>query len=198
MDAFVAILAGGRSTRMGRPKPGLQLGSRPLISYPIEAARAVGLEPWVIAKPETELPPLDCRLIAEPAQPFHPLCGLVAALEAAAPWPIVALAADMPFVEDKLIAWLASQLATAVVERDGRLEPLLGRYDAADVDSLRDSLAHGGSAQTAVRALDPKLVPEADLRRFGDPAVVCFNVNTDEDLREAERILASRVPIGDR
>ena len=196
MDAFVAILAGGRSTRMGRPKPGLQLGGRSLIDYPIEAARAVGLEPWVIAKPETELPPLDCRLIEEPAEPVHPLCGVVAALEAAAPWPVVVLAADMPFVEDKLIAWLASQLGTTVVETGDRLEPLLGRYDSADVDPLRESLARDDAAQEAVRALNPKLVAEVDLRRFGDPAVLCFNVNTEDDLREAERILASRAPAG--
>jgi molybdopterin-guanine dinucleotide biosynthesis protein A len=183
---------------MGRPKPGLQLGPLPLIGYPIEAARAVGLEPWVIAKPDTELPPLDCRLVTEPAEPVHPLCGLVTALEAAAPWPVVAVAADMPFVEDKLIAWLASQLATTVVEREGRLEPLLGRYDAADVDSLRESLDRGEAAQAAVRALDPKLVPDGDLRRFGDPEILCFNVNTEQDLEQAERILASRVPIGER
>ena len=198
MDAFVAILAGGRSTRMGRPKPGLQLGSRPLIGYPIEAARAVGLEPWVIAKPETELPPLDCRLIAEPAQPFHPLCGLVAALEAAAPWPIVALAADMPFVEDKLIAWLASHMTTEAVEVDGALQPLLARFGGEDLDPLRESLAREESVQEAALALDPRVVRDDELRRFGDPAVLTFNVNTPDDLAEAERILASRVPIGDR
>jgi molybdopterin-guanine dinucleotide biosynthesis protein A len=45
-----AILAGGRSSRMGEPKAGIELAGRPLISYPIAAARIAGLEPLVVAK----------------------------------------------------------------------------------------------------------------------------------------------------
>jgi molybdenum cofactor guanylyltransferase len=198
LDAFVAILAGGRSTRMGRPKPGVALGGRPLIDYPIEATRAAGLEPWVIAKRDTELPPLDCRLIEEPAEPVHPLTGIVAALEAAAPWPIVAIGADMPFTDDKLIAWLASHLTSALVEVDGSLQPLLARYGGEDLERLRDSLRRQESAQAAARSLDPQLIREDELRRFGDPAILTFNVNTPSDLQEAERILAARLPIGER
>jgi GTP:adenosylcobinamide-phosphate guanylyltransferase len=36
------------------------------------------------------------------------------------------------------------------------------------------------------------VVEEAELRRFGDPARLLFNVNTPEDLAEAERLLAPR------
>jgi molybdopterin-guanine dinucleotide biosynthesis protein A len=192
LDAFVAILAGGRSTRMGRPKPAVPLAGRPLIDYPIEAARSVGLEPWVIAKPDTDLPPLDCRIVHEPAEPVHPLCGIVAALDAAAPWPIVALGADMPFVEDKLIAWIASHLTTAVVEVDGRQQPLLARYGGEDLDPLREALAREEAAQVGVSALDAQVIGEDELRRFGDPRILSFNVNTPADLAEAERILADR------
>ena len=192
LDAFVAILAGGRSTRMGRPKPAVPLAGRPLIDYPVDAVRSVGLEPWVIAKPNTDLPPLDCRIVHEPAEPVHPLCGIVAALEAAAPWPIVVVGADMPFVEDKLIAWLASHLTTAIVEVDGRPQPLLARYGGEDLDPLRDSLAREEAAQAAVSALDPQVIREDELRRFGDPRILTFNVNTPADLSEAERILAAR------
>ena len=183
---------------MGRPKPRVELGGRPLIEYPIEATRAIGLEPWVIAKPDTELPPLDCRVIEEPAEPVHPLTGIVAALEAAAPWPIVAVGADMPFVEDKLIAWLASHLTSTVVAVDGRLQPLLARYGSEDLDSLRESLSREEPAQAAVQSLDPQLVGEDELRRFGAARVLTFNVNTPDDLLEAERILTSRVPVAER
>jgi molybdenum cofactor guanylyltransferase len=192
VEAIVAILAGGRSTRMGRPKAGVELAGKPLISHPIDAARAVGLEPWVIAKPGSELPPLECRVLQEPEQPSHPLTGIVTALRATAPWAVLALGADMPFVEDKLMAWLASQTATTVAEVDGRLQPLLARYDAADLDRLAHALERGSAARDAVLDLDPKIVGEEDLRRFGDPRVLSFNVNTPEDLREAERIIAAR------
>lgn len=195
MDAIVAILAGGRSTRMGRPKAGVELAGRALISYPLEAARAVGLEPWVIAKPGTRLPPLRCRVVEEPEQPVHPLNGIVAALRATAPRPVLAVGADMPFVEDKLMAWLASQVSTTVVEAGGRLQPLLARYDAAEVDRLEAALARGVPTREAALELGPKIVGEEDLRRFGDPALLSFNVNTPADLAEAEEILAARVAL---
>src|SRR3954452_16553248 len=150
VDAIVAILAGGRSTRMGRPKPGAELAGRPLVSYPVAAARAVDLEPWVIAKPDTELPPLDCRVLIEPAEPRHPLCGVVAALGAAEGRGAVAVAVDMPFVEDKLLAWIASHLGTACVEAEGRLQPLFGRYAPADAEPLAAAVESGAAAHEAV------------------------------------------------
>jgi molybdopterin-guanine dinucleotide biosynthesis protein A len=189
VDAIVAILAGGRSSRMGSSKAAVELAGRPLIDYVIGAARSVGLEPWVIAKPSSELPPLDCRVLAEPEQPVHPLTGIVAALRATAPWPIVAVAADMPFVEDKLLAWLASNLQTSVPEVGGRLQPLLARYEAADADPLADALARGESTSDAVRALCPRIIGDEDLGRFGDPDRLSFNVNSPEDLAEAEDML---------
>ena len=192
VDAIVAILAGGRSTRMGRPKALVELAGRPLVEYPIAAARSVDLEPWVIAKPDSELPPLDCRLLAEPAQPLHPLCGVSPPSEAAAPKPVVAVAADMPFVEDKLLAWLASHLGTTVVSAQGRLQPLLARYDPTDLPALEAALEREASARDAVAGLDPRVVPEEDLRRFGDPARLCFNVNTPADLELAEQLASVR------
>ena len=189
MDPIVAILAGGRSRRMGRPKPGVELAGRPLISYPIAAARGAGLEPWVVAKEGSELPPLDCRLVLEPAEPRHPLCGVVAALRAARPAPAIAVAADMPFVEADLLGLLAVRKSTAAVEAGGRLQPLLARYEADALGRLERALAAGEPATAALEALDPEVIDEESLRRLGDPGRLCFNVNSPADLERAEQLL---------
>ncbi len=175
---------------MGTAKPGLELGGRPLIAYPLDAARAAGLEPVVVAKPDSELPPLDCRVLVEPAEPDHPLCGLVAALRDARPAPAIAIAADMPFVTAELIGWLAAQPSSAAVEAEGRPQPLLARYDAAALAALEAALAAGESMTAVLRSLAPRLLGEPELRRFGDPALLCLNVNTPADLEQAERLLA--------
>ena len=195
MDPIVAILAGGRSSRMGAPKQGLPLGGWPLISYPLDAARAAGLEPIVVAKPGSELPPLDCRVLLEPAEPAHPLCGLIAALHEARPAPVVAIAADMPFVTAELIGWLAAQPSSAAVEAEGRPQPLLARYDAAALVPLEAALATGESLTAALRGLAPRLLREPELRRFGDPGLLCFNVNAPEDLARAEEIVRACRPV---
>lgn len=196
MDAIAAILAGGRSTRMGRPKAAIKLANHALISYPIAAAQAAGLERVVVAKRGSELPTVYCPVVEEPDQPEHPLLGIVTALRHER-GPVLALGCDMPFVDEKLLAWLASHLETTVPEVGGRLQPLLARYGHEDLELLEAALERGDALGDAVLDLRPKIVTEAELTRFGDPERLSFNVNTPADLSEAERIfedLARQVP----
>lgn len=189
MDPIVAILAGGRSRRMGEPKPCLELGGMPLIHYPLEAARAARLEPWIVAKPGSELPPTDCRVLLEPAEPHHPLLGVVTALREARPTPVIAVAADMPFVTAGLLKRLALSDSTATVEAEGRPQPLLARYDPSALEALERALAADAAATAALVELEPETIGGAELRRFGDPGLICFNVNSPADLERAERLL---------
>src|ERR1700686_5566856 len=100
------VLAGGRGSRLGGAKAGVLLGGRPLIQHVLDAVRAGGLEPVVVAKADSVLPPLDCRLVIEPAQPRHPLCGIVAGLRAVEEPGVAVCACDMPFLPGALLAWL--------------------------------------------------------------------------------------------
>jgi molybdopterin-guanine dinucleotide biosynthesis protein A len=132
---LAVILAGGRSRRMGRPKAVVPLAGRPLIAWPLAAAQAAGLETVVVAKPGSQLPPLDAAVWDEPELPVHPLTGVLAALERAAR-PIVALACDMPFVTPDLIRRLAAADGLAV-PRD---EAFPARYEPAHLPLLRAAL----------------------------------------------------------
>ena len=86
----------------------------------------------VVAKPDSPLPKLDCRVLTEPSEPRHPLTGVLAALGASAGRGVVAIACDMPLVPARLLTWLAQiEEQVAVCEIGGRLEPLLGRYSPA-------------------------------------------------------------------
>ena len=124
-----AVLAGGQSSRMGQPKPLAELAGRHLIDYPIEAARAAGLQTVVVAKAGSPLPPLEVEVVAEPGEPRHPLCGIVAALRHGRGRDIVVVGCDMPFVSaDLLTALAALEDRLAVPSVGGRLEPLLARY----------------------------------------------------------------------
>lgn len=102
----MAILAGGRGERVGGEKPSLELAGSPLIAYPTSAAIQTGGEVVVLAKPDTALPPLEARILREPAQPQPPLCGIVAGLREAVK-PVLAMGCDLPFVTSELIAWMA-------------------------------------------------------------------------------------------
>jgi molybdopterin-guanine dinucleotide biosynthesis protein A len=187
---MVAVLAGGRGARLGGEKAMMPLGGTPIICRPLAAARDAGLKAVVVAKPSTRLPALAERVVYEPESPRHPLCGVVAALELAAsrsPAPaVLLLACDMPFVTALLLAWLASLEGAVMAVVDGRPQPLLARCLPEHLPQLREALAEQRPLRAALAALDPRIVDERELARFGDPRRLCFNVNDAEDLRQAE------------
>lgn len=187
-----AVLAGGLSSRMGSPKTLVELAGRPLVSRIVATVGSAGLEPLVVAKPDSPLPKLDCRVLTEPSEPRHPLAGLVTALRASAGRGVVAIACDMPLVPATLLSWLAQlEEEIAVCEVGGRLEPLLGRYSPSAAEVLAEAAGAGAPMREAVAALDPFVVPEDRIARFGEPRRIVFNVNSPQDLAEAERLLAS-------
>ena len=168
---FVAVLAGGLGRRVGGGKPGVELAGRPLIAWPLAAAAEAGLEAIVVAKAATPLPAVAAPVWIEPDEPVHPLTGLVHALERAGARDVIALGCDMPFVTAGALRALAGAPAPAGPE------PLLARYGAAQLPSLRAALA----AQAPLRATFAELHPAAVAI---DPACL-RNVNTPADLRAA-------------
>jgi molybdopterin-guanine dinucleotide biosynthesis protein A len=96
----------------------------------------------------------------------------------------------MPLVPARLLTWLAEiEEEVVVCEVDGRLEPLLGRYSPTIADQLAARLAEGAALRDAVGALDPYLVGEDRIARFGDPKSIVFNVNAPGDVERAEGLL---------
>lgn len=192
--AIVAILAGGRGERLGGGKPAVALGGRPLICRPLQAAAEAGLEAVVVAKPSTELPPLEVRVLREPEEPRHPLCGVIAALRfaAASERPaVLTLGCDMPFLTPPLLAWLAQLDGAAMAHVDRRAQPLLARVPVDGLSLLELALAGRRSLRAALLELGPSMLAEAQLQRFGDPPRLCFNINDRADLRTAEQWLAA-------
>lgn len=194
----VALLAGGLGRRIGSGKPSVVLAGRPLISYPLEAARSAGLEAVVVAKRDTMLPSLDERVLYEPDAPVHPLCGIVAALHDAG-GPVIAVGCDMPFVTGELLQWLAELAGECLAEGApgalapvvaGGLQPLPAVYSPAYLDRLEDALAEELPLRAAFETLEVGLLAEEELARFGSPERLCFSVNDASDLERAEGWLA--------
>ena len=177
------VLAGGAGRRIGGGKPAKVLAGRPLASYPAAALAAVCERVAIVAKPHTELPHLPGVEVwdDEPAEPQHPLTGIVHALERAAGEPILVCAADMPFVTKDSLEALTGTGRNAVATADGRLQPLLALYQPSALPSLHDAEPDIPLTR-AVEALDPQLVPM--------PTEELRNVNSPDELAAAERELS--------
>jgi molybdenum cofactor guanylyltransferase len=191
--AVGAVLAGGASRRMGEPKALVELAGRPLVAHAVGAVREAGLDPVVVAKPDSPVPDLGVTIVDEPAEPRHPLCGIVAALRYAKTRPVVVIGCDMPFVPPALLATFGRLADPAAVARvEGEIEPLLARYEPAIEPALFASLKNGTTLREAIAALHPRVVSEADLAAYGEPKRIAFNVNSPEDLALARSLLGQR------
>jgi molybdopterin-guanine dinucleotide biosynthesis protein A len=165
---------------MGIPKATLELAGRPMIAHPIAAARAAGLEPFVVAKADSPLPGLDCPVVTEPDEPRHPLVGIVVALEHA-DRPVVVLPCDTPLVPPQLLRTLADEHAPFAMPAHPRPQPLVARYSPTLLPLLREALARGASLTATAKGLGGKRLGESELRTFGDPGEYFANVNEPAD-----------------
>jgi molybdopterin-guanine dinucleotide biosynthesis protein A len=184
-----AVLAGGAGRRMRRPKPSALLAGRPLISYPIAALADVCERVAVVCKPGTTLPDdlAGAERWDEPAEPRHPLTGIVHALETAGE-PVLVCAGDMPFVTGDACRTLLSAAhgagaasPAAIAAAQGELQPVFGVFAPAALDHLRGAPADAPLRAT-VEGLDPI--------RVALPPLLLRSVNTPEELADAEAALA--------
>ncbi len=183
MEVTAAVLAGGLGRRIGGDKAMVQLAGHPLISYPIAAAQAAGLNTIVVAKRSTRLPHLDVPVLLEPVAPVHPLLGVLTAL---AEYPaVLAIPCDMPFVEPADLAALAAMDADVATLLPGQPFPALFRR--ALLPQLREAL----EANRSVRSTQAQssLAPAATSST--DPAPQ-LTVNTTADLVRAEALINRR------
>jgi molybdenum cofactor guanylyltransferase len=172
---IAAILAGGRSRRMGTDKALVDFRGEPLIARPIAAARAAGLEPVAVAKAKL---PLDIPTWIDEYQTSHPLSGLVTALEHG---PVVAIACDQPFLTAELLARLAACEGFAIT----RGEPFPGRYEPSPI--LHAALHREASMRATLEQLRPAVIDV-------DPRVVA-SVNTPDELARAAAQLKEDSPL---
>jgi molybdenum cofactor guanylyltransferase len=174
---------------MNGAKPGVLLAGQPLVSYPVHALAAVCQRVAVVCKPDTPLPDLaGAERWDEPAEPRHPLTGIVHALETAGE-PVLVCAADMPFVTADACRTLltavhgaGSASPAAVATAEGELQPVFGVYAPAALDQLRAAPEDAPLTRT-VESLDPA--------RVALPPLILRNVNTPEELAEAEAALSA-------
>lgn len=194
MEALVGVvLAGGRSSRMGRDKATLVVGGRTL------AARAHGrlhrlCTRVVVADGGRRVVPGAPSVPDGPGR--GPAAGLLGAARAAPGKALLALACDLPAVPEALLAALAGRPewsgADLVLPRSERgPEPLVARYGPRALAALEEQITAGEYAPRHLldrSDLRVVIVEGEALASFGDPELFLANVNAPEDLARLVRL----------
>ena len=188
------VLAGGGATRYGgRPKGLEEVGGRRILDRLVdEMTTAFGTRPLLVANaPEAATWRDDLDVVADLRPGLGALGGLLTAV-CLGPAPVVVAAWDMPFVTSGLLAALAAGLADAdacLPESGGRrgVEPLCAAYGPACRPAIERALDEGDLRAIGFhRHIRVGILPSEEVRRFGDPATLFLNVNTPDELAQAE------------
>lgn len=173
------ILAGGRSSRMGRDKSQLEMDGNTLLDRVVKVVADLADDVHIVGHGH----------IRDDFPNAGPLGGLLTGLRRARHPTSIVVACDLPFLNGALLAYLHSLLEghDAVVPRvEGRPEPLHAVYRTAIIPAVERLLRDGSlSMQSLVSRVDVRWVDENETDCF-DPARLSFkNVNTPLDWEEA-------------
>jgi molybdenum cofactor guanylyltransferase len=153
---------------------------------------ALGAPPLLIANAaEAAAWRPDLRVVAD-VRPGHGSLGGIYTAVLEAPAPVVCIAWDMPFVSAALVRALAAGLAghDAMLPWSARrhgVEPLCAAYGPGCREAIAASLDAGDLRAVAFHPrISVGILPLSELRRFGDPDRLFFNVNTADDLARAD------------
>ncbi len=186
MHISAVILAGGRSTRMGRDKAFLNFDGQPLLVRAYSTLRDSGIEAiFISGRPDTDYSLLPCPVLLDREPDRGPLAGLERALDATTAPLLFVLAVDLRKMTAEFVRKLASCCTPhtgALPYLAGHIEPLAAIYPKACHSIARAHLLQGrlavrdfGQASLRAQLLAPFPVSATD--------AACFeNWNTPADV----------------
>jgi molybdenum cofactor guanylyltransferase len=181
-DILGAILAGGRSSRLGGGDKGqLEIGGRSIRT-----------------RIEERLAPQAGRIILNTQDRLDiapgPLRGLHAAIaeaqDAGARW-VATVSTDVPFIPGDLVERLSEAGPPAIAASNGQRHFIIGLWPVSLLADLERGLIHEGlrRAQDWARRCGAGVVEWP-----AQPHDPFFNINTPDDLEEARRIVRESAP----
>ena len=186
------VLAGGRYSRLGMDKAFLEIGGQPIIERIVERMVKIGDDVLLVTNSPKQFAYLGLRMVGDVQPGQGALGGLYSGLLAARHEYSLVVACDMPFLDLKLLRYMAllTPGQDIVVPRVGDLlEPLHAIYSKACLKPIEQVLARGGRRiveffpEVRVRYVDQREIDILDPKHLS-----FFNVNTPADLEWARKL----------
>jgi molybdopterin-guanine dinucleotide biosynthesis protein A len=181
-----ALLAGGASRRMGRPKALLRFGSGTLLHHQLTKLAPLFEEIFLVVKDPPDAATGKARLLLDATPRQGPIYGLIRTLEEVADRVFV-IAIDLPLMASDAIRGIAERgAATAapalIPQAGGRLQPLAAVWRRSALAAARQQVKSGNLAlHVLAETVGAEILPESEWRHL-DPSGNSFtNLNTMED-----------------
>ena len=192
MSITIAILAGGRSSRMGIDKSLLPLGGRPILEHVLERLAPLNISILIIANNSEKYSRYAIPVFPDVIPNRGSLGGLYSAIYYSRSDYTLCVACDMPLLNTKLLAYLVSLCDDydLVVPRFGGIaQPFHAVYSKTCLSTIHTHLMQGQLQASGFYApLKVRWVEEDEVCEF-DPIGRSFvNVNTPEDYQAIQQL----------
>jgi len=186
------ILAGGKSSRMGKNKALLEIDGLTLIERVAAIMSGVCSEIIIAGDSSGTLNRPGCRSVPDIYPGCGPLSGIHAGLSAAKNQYSFIAACDMPFVDEKLMRKIIDQVEDgyeAVILKTGKFyEPLFSLYGKGYMRAAETSIEKGIYKVTASLSLVRWKAVSVDVDEMPDLGKCLLNINTPGEYEEARKI----------
>ena len=193
------ILAGGKSSRLGRNKALQVLGGKSLIQRVVERLDVLSAEIVIVTAGGEGMPVSSAATIKTVPDIYAgrgPLVGLYSGLSASTSQQAIVVGCDMPFLSIGLLQYMA-QISSAfdiVVPRiEDKVEPLCAVYSTTCIPAIRELLEHDElKVNRLFGMVQVRYVGEDEIDRFDPELLSFFNINSRADLVRAGQIAAEK------
>lgn len=194
-DVAAFVLAGGKSSRMGKDKAFLKLGKETLLERALRLAHEITPDVRIVG--ERAKFAAFAAVLEDVYRDRGPLGGIHAALQGSSAAFNLMVAVDVPFVEARFLHYLvgearASDAMATVAQVCGGFQPLCAVYRREFAQAADHALRAGKNKIDALFAMvQTRVVTETDLTGLGFSPEMFGNLNTPEDWERAKkRVLA--------
>ncbi len=184
---------------MGRDKATLPFKNKPLITYVHGIVKQVLPEVLIISKHHNAIEGIESPILRDITPKEGSLVGIASALLYATTDYVFAVGCDMPFIRKETILYMIQQTRgedIVIPRTDAGYEPLHAVYN-------RSCLPHILWAIDRNRIKITDLLPFLSVKVVSEPALfynngisIFTNINTEEDLVRAERLIRGRDDTG--
>lgn len=186
-NVSAAILAGGRSRRMGRNKALLPYGGRPLIAHVFETLESLFEDVFLVTNDPGPFDFLPCPKIPDRVPGKGPIAGVDAALSHSRNPFVLAVGCDVPFLSPRLLGLLAGKAEGSdlvIPHGPSGPEPLCAVYGKGSLPLIEESLRTGDLRLMDLgKRLHTREIPMAEVAAV-DPGFRSFrNINTPKEYR---------------
>ena len=190
-DVTIAIMAGGKSSRMGTNKSFVEINGKSMIEHVLDTVAPFSNHKIIITNSPDQYQSFDLPMFADIYPEHGPLAGIfTAVMHAPTPYTLI-VATDMPWLNPNLLNYQIQlrHKADVIIPRWQKFpEPLHAVYSKAVLPAIKQNLE--AKKLKITRFFDEvsvRFVEREEIKQFDKDGRSFANINTPEELGEAQR-----------